>query len=71
MPVPRKIRLAPSLLPFKCWYQDVDPTSRMQDIKYLTESKWTLLMRTRIITVGVQRAEKQELDTRESSTKLL
>lgn len=66
MPVQRKMRLAQvsNLL-------NVDTKMWTQLEEYLTESKWTLLMRTQIVTVGVQDAEKLELDTRESYTKLL
>lgn len=66
MPVQRKMRLAQvsNLL-------NVDTKMWTQLGEYLTESKWTLLMRTQIVTVGVQDAEKLELDTRESYTKLL
>lgn len=66
MPVQRKMRLAQV-----SYLLNVDTKMWTQLVEYLTESKWTLLMRTQIITVGVQDAEKLELDTRESSTKLL
>lgn len=66
MPVQRKMRLAQV-----SYLLNVDTKMWTQLVEYLTESKWTLLMRTQIVTVGVQDAEKLELDTRESSTKLL
>lgn len=66
MPVQRKMRLAQV-----SYLLNVDTKMGTQLVEYLTESKWTLLMRTQIVTVGVQDAGKLELDTRESSTKLL
>lgn len=66
MPVQRKMRLAQV-----SYLLNVDTKMWTQLVEYLTESKLTLLMRIQIFTVGVQDAEKLELDTRESSTKLL